>query len=218
MTFGYFVDILHFAFDAEEGSVDTLTHSEREMVAFGLMPSMTRKLGQRAMDLIASYQGKPFWTKGITMCSRSEYEWVMSGPLMQQMRACHRGQHFYSNNFDANNWCLFLSPMGWTQHNHGLFSFQLKLLRKPYRVAALYVLYKLETDFCGLKVQKAQIFHFQNCRSGWSFDEHKVPFERFKDLDALTIKVELEILGAYDVFTRKAIPRKDWSKYGILEM
>merc|ERR1719427_204347 len=100
------------------------------------------------------------------MSSHVEFEWVISGGVLDQMQRCHHGQHFYSDNFDGDSWCLYVSPAGWTGQNKNRFSFQLKMLQKPYRLAAIYAAFVLETAaFGGVHVAGSKVFHFRDCRS-----------------------------------------------------
>eukprot|EP01083_Nonionella_stella_P008189 23602_1 len=217
VTFGYYVDVIHVAYAVG----NNLSDKERECATFGFIPSMRsiaikpeQKLG--IVDLIMKYQGRSYWSKDIEISSSYQFEWKVNQHRLKQMQQCHHGQHFYSSNFDHDNWCLYISPVGWTKDNKDWFSFQLKLLQKPYKLAAIYVVFKLEADFEDIVIHRSDIFHYKNCRSGWAFDEHKIPFEAFKALDTFTIKLELKILAGYDMETRQRIEKEDWKRYGIV--
>ncbi len=216
ITFGYYVDIIHIAYEPRDKSIDLLDFEKRKLLTYGFIkyPVISYK---KIMDLILEYQGKSYWTKGVKMSSKCEYEWVVTGNRLKQMKNCHYGQHFYSSNFDGNNWCLYISPCGWTKDNQNLFSFQLKLLQRPYKLAAIFVAFKLETKFKNIIIKKSQMFHYRTCRSGWSFQQNKILFHEFKELDKIIIKLKLEIVDGYDVNTRQRIKKTQWNEYGIVQ-
>ena len=263
VTFGYYVDILHIAYQEPDelfcGDNDTenafenmlkykhskpgndsndseskptlnlvaaLPLNQREQIVFGFSPPSTHHLDQETVSLILQFLGddwslysSTYWTKGVTVSSHVEFEWVISGSVLEQMQQCHHGQHFYSDNFDGNSWCLYVSPAGWTKDNENLFSFQLKLLQKPYFLAAFFAVFSLETTaFGGVLIEGSKVFHFQKCRSGWSFEANRIEFEEFLKIDRMTITAKIDILAGYDVRTRRRIDPNDWEKYGIINV
>ena len=204
----------------------------RELLCFGLCRAAGHRLEADSVamtDAVAvilrllgdeqSLYDASYWTKGVAVSNHVEFEWVIGGGVLEQMQRCHHGQHFYSSNFDGNSWCLYVSPAGWTAENEDLFSFQLKLLQKPYLLAALYASFSLKTAaFGGVAIEESKVFHFQSCRSGWSFTENRIEFADFAKIDRMVIAVTIDVLAGYDVRTRRRIDPADWEKYGILKV
>ena len=158
------------------------------------------------------------WTVPIEIHKSFEYEWVINGVLLQRMKDCKIGQHFYSNNFNNNAFCIYCSPKGWMEENKNTFSFQVKLLRLPMEIAELMIDLRMKSNFMDYDDGDIKIMGYEECRSGWiNEDEYKYDSKLIDDYDEIRIKCSMEIkqIQVYDV--DHDIEQNDWINYGIIE-
>eukprot|EP01084_Bolivina_argentea_P111666 199188_1 len=215
ITFGYYVDIIHISY-INDKSIDILNEKQKEIVTYKYMQQINININiennifNKIRDLIINMIGiKPYWTKGIKISNNFMYEWIVSNDKLKQMQNCQFGQHFYSSNFDNNNWCIMLFPNG--NKREGTLSIGLNCLCIPHAVSSMEVKFALfmNEDLIGKTTSQ-----FRHLDTKYGF-YHIMEFDAFKKKESISFKAEVEIVNLYDK-SGMIVDQKEWQTHGIM--
>ena len=158
------------------------------------------------------------WTLPITMHKNYEFEWMINGELLQKMKNCRIGEHFYSDNFNNDSFCIGCSPKGWYDVNKNTFSFGITLFRLPTEIARILIYLNMESSFMNHNVEEMKVLEYAQCTSEWPIeDKYRYDSKLIDDISEIKIKCIINITDLQLFEVDEHIDEGEWMKYGVID-
>ena len=136
--------------------------------------------------------------KQAIQAQKIQFEWLIDGNVMKQMRLAHPGKKFESDIFNKM-WCIRIAPNGMDRDYEGEFEIVLQLCSLPRNVEKMCIKWSVECGELGDEAIGARSFTVNDCVAYLTKTIY-FSFDQFREMKKDTIKicVGVEVIQMFD--------------------